>query len=58
MLLVVLEGNGKEIERKRNSASSGISYKGRVRKVAKWKPSSDDESDDEDPSSFLTFDYE
>ncbi|XP_010472790.1 PREDICTED: protein strawberry notch [Camelina sativa] len=35
----------KELQRKRHSASPGVSIRGRVRKMAKWKPDSDDESD-------------
>ncbi|XP_010537824.1 PREDICTED: protein strawberry notch [Tarenaya hassleriana] len=35
----------KELPRKRRSASPGVSFRGRVRKMAKWKPDSDDESD-------------
>lgn len=35
----------KELQRKRHSATPGVSLKGRVRKVAKWKPASDGESD-------------
>ncbi|KAL0867356.1 hypothetical protein Bca101_046474 [Brassica carinata] len=34
----------KELHRKRHSASPGVSVRGRVRKMAKWKPDSDDES--------------
>ncbi|XP_065854274.1 protein FORGETTER 1 [Euphorbia lathyris] len=37
----------KELQRKRHSATPGVSLKGRVRKVAKWKPASDDESDED-----------
>ncbi|XVF77793.1 hypothetical protein PTKIN_Ptkin14bG0075000 [Pterospermum kingtungense] len=37
----------KELQRKRHSATPGVSLKGRVRKVAKWKPASDGESDDD-----------
>ncbi|OMO68935.1 Protein strawberry notch-like protein [Corchorus capsularis] len=37
----------KELQRKRHSATPGVSMKGRVRKVAKWKPASDGESDEE-----------
>ncbi|KAK6934763.1 Zinc finger, PHD-finger, partial [Dillenia turbinata] len=39
--------DAKEIQRKRHSATPGISMKGRVRKVAKWRPASDDESEEE-----------
>ncbi|KAK0597074.1 hypothetical protein LWI29_021592 [Acer saccharum] len=41
------EESVKELQRKRHSASPGVSLKGRVRKVAKWKPASDAESDEE-----------
>ncbi|VVA22165.1 PREDICTED: strawberry notch [Prunus dulcis] len=41
------EESVKELQRKRHSATPGVSMKGRVRKVAKWKPASDDESDEE-----------
>lgn len=37
----------KELQRKRHSATPGVSFKGRVRKVAKWNPPSDGESDEE-----------
>lgn len=37
----------KELQRKRHSATPGVSFKGRVRKVARWKPASDGESDEE-----------
>ncbi|OMO77799.1 hypothetical protein COLO4_25000 [Corchorus olitorius] len=40
----------KELQRKRHSATPGVSMKGRVRKVAKWKPASDGESDEESDS--------
>lgn len=41
------EESVKELQRKRHSASPGVSVKGRVRKAAKWKPASDGESDEE-----------
>lgn len=41
------EESVKELQRKRHSATPGVSIKGRVRKVAKWKPASDGESDEE-----------
>ncbi|XP_010260806.1 PREDICTED: protein strawberry notch [Nelumbo nucifera] len=41
------EESVKELQRKRHSATPGVSYKGRVRKVAKWKAASDGESDEE-----------
>ncbi|EEF43544.1 protein FORGETTER 1 [Ricinus communis] len=37
----------KELQRKRHSATPGVSLKGRVRKVARWKPASDGESEEE-----------
>lgn len=37
----------KELQRKRHSARPDVSIKGRVRKVAKWQPASDDESDED-----------
>lgn len=37
----------KELQRKRHSANPDVSFKGRVRKTAKWKPASDDDSDEE-----------
>uniref|UniRef100_A0A2P2LR73 PHD-type domain-containing protein n=1 Tax=Rhizophora mucronata TaxID=61149 RepID=A0A2P2LR73_RHIMU len=36
----------KELQRKRHSATPGISIKGRFRKAARWKPASDCESDE------------
>ncbi|XP_031283369.1 protein FORGETTER 1-like [Pistacia vera] len=44
------EDSVKELQRKRHSASPGVSLKGRVRKAAKWKPASDGESDEESDS--------
>ncbi|XP_059661911.1 protein FORGETTER 1 isoform X2 [Cornus florida] len=41
------EESVKELQRKRHSATPGVSFKGRVRKIAKWKASSDGESDEE-----------
>ena len=41
------EESVKELQRKRHSATPGVSLKGRVRKVAKWKPASDGESDED-----------
>lgn len=41
------EGSVKELQRKRHSATPGISLNGRLRKAAKWKPPSDVESDEE-----------
>lgn len=43
----------KELQRKRHSATPGVSFKGRVRKAARWKPASDGESDEESESEFL-----
>ncbi|XP_068654787.1 protein FORGETTER 1-like isoform X2 [Aristolochia californica] len=42
-----VKGGVKELQRKRHSASSGVSYRGRVRKVAKWNNASDNESDED-----------
>ncbi|KAL4359884.1 hypothetical protein HN51_020073 [Arachis hypogaea] len=44
------EDGVKELQRKRHSATPGVSVKGRVRKVAKWQPPSDVESDEESES--------
>ncbi|KAK9133843.1 hypothetical protein Scep_013371 [Stephania cephalantha] len=41
------EESVKELQRKRHSANPGVSFNGRVRKVAKWKAESDGESDEE-----------
>lgn len=41
------EDSVKELQRKRHSAEPDVSFKGRVRKAAKWKPESDDENDEE-----------
>ncbi|XP_027354630.1 protein FORGETTER 1 [Abrus precatorius] len=41
------EDGVKELQRKRHSATPGVSVKGRVRKVAKWHAPSDAESDEE-----------
>lgn len=45
--LVGVEDSVKELQRKRHSATPDVSFKGRVRKAAKWKPSSDDETDED-----------
>lgn len=45
------EESVKELQRKRHLASPGVSLKGRVRKVSKWKPTSDGESDEESENS-------
>ncbi|PSS06282.1 Protein strawberry notch like [Actinidia chinensis var. chinensis] len=37
----------KELQRKRHLATPGVSFKGRVRKVAKWRAASDAESEEE-----------
>ncbi|KAJ8762665.1 hypothetical protein K2173_010686 [Erythroxylum novogranatense] len=42
-----VEESVKELQRKRHSATPGVSLKGRVRKAARWKPASDGESDEE-----------
>ncbi|MCH87256.1 strawberry notch-like protein [Trifolium medium] len=44
------EDGVKELQRKRHSATPGVSLKGRVRKAAKWQPPSDAESDEESES--------
>ncbi|KAL7592215.1 hypothetical protein Lser_V15G33893 [Lactuca serriola] len=44
------EDSVKELQRKRHSATPDVSFKGRVRKAAKWKPSSDDETDEDSES--------
>lgn len=49
---IIGEESVKELQRKRHSATPGVSIKGRVRKVAKWKPASDGESDEESDSEF------
>ncbi|KAJ9551193.1 hypothetical protein OSB04_015238 [Centaurea solstitialis] len=41
------EDSVKELQRKRHSATPDVSFKGRVRKAARWKPASDDEGDDD-----------
>lgn len=43
-LVLFIDESVKELQRKRHSATPGISSKGRVRKIAKWKPDSDEES--------------
>nr|XP_028958706.1 protein FORGETTER 1 isoform X1 [Malus domestica] len=43
--VILGEDNVKELQRKRHSATPGVSMKGRVRKVAKWKPASDEDSE-------------
>ncbi|KAF7115705.1 hypothetical protein RHSIM_RhsimUnG0048600 [Rhododendron simsii] len=40
------EESVKELQRKRHLATPGVSFKGRVRKVAKWRAASDAESED------------
>lgn len=50
---VIGEDGVKELQRKRHSATPGVSVKGRVRKVAKWQPPSDAESDEESDSESL-----
>lgn len=44
------EESVKEHQRKRHSSTSGVSYNGRARKVAKCNPANDSESDDESQS--------
>nr|XP_043628033.1 protein FORGETTER 1 isoform X2 [Erigeron canadensis] len=44
------EDSVKELQRKRHSANPDVSYKGRVRKAAKWNPANDNESDEESES--------
>lgn len=44
------EDSVKELQRKRHSANPDVSFKGRVRKAARWKPASDGESDEESES--------
>ncbi|KAL9664096.1 hypothetical protein QQ045_019493 [Rhodiola kirilowii] len=41
------EGNVKELQRKRHSATPDVSFTGRVRKTAKLNPSNDDDLDEE-----------
>lgn len=50
---VIGEESVKELQRKRHSASPGVSLKGRVRKVARWKAATDSESDEESDGEFL-----
>ncbi|XP_027062492.2 protein FORGETTER 1 isoform X1 [Coffea arabica] len=40
------EESVKELQRKRHSATPGVSFRGRVRKVAKWQSASDAESEE------------
>lgn len=54
--LLIIGEEVKELQRKRHSATPGVSMKGRVRKVAKWKPESDGESGDESDSELLKTD--
>jgi hypothetical protein len=49
-LHIIGEDGVKELQRKRHSATPGVSLKGRVRKAAKWQPPSDEESDEESES--------
>lgn len=49
------EESVKELQKKRHSATPDISLKGRVRKIAKWRPAIDDESDEEIECKFLDF---
>lgn len=50
---VIGEESVKELQRKRHLATPGVSFKGRVRKVAKWRAASDAESEGESESKFL-----
>ena len=43
---MMLEESVKELQRKRHSATPGVSFRGRVRKVAKWQSASDAESEE------------
>lgn len=50
------EDSVKELQRKRHSATPGVSFKGRVRKAARWQAASDRESDEESESNvFLNY---
>jgi hypothetical protein len=49
-IYIIGEDGVKELQRKRHSATPGVSLKGRVRKAAKWQPPSDEESDEESES--------
>lgn len=51
--MVIADDRVKELQRKRHVATPGVSFKGRVRKVAKWKAASDGDSDEESESKFL-----
>ncbi|KAL8195817.1 hypothetical protein R6Q57_025570 [Mikania cordata] len=44
------EDSVKELQRKRHSANPDVSFRGRVRKAAKWTPASDDDSLEESES--------
>lgn len=41
-----LEESVKELQRKRHSATPGVSFAGRVRKVAKWEAESEEEEEE------------
>ena len=47
MIFIIGEESVKELQRKRHVATPGVSFKGRVRKVAKWEVPSDAESNEE-----------
>lgn len=47
---IIVDDGVKELQRKRHLASPGVSAKSRARKVAKWQPPSDAESDEESES--------
>lgn len=52
-LLMIGDDGVKELQRKRHSATPGVSIRGRVRKVAKLQDESDVESDLESECNFL-----
>lgn len=43
----------KELQRKRHLATPDVSFRGRVRKVAKWQTTRDDKSDEESESKLI-----
>lgn len=52
-LLTPGEDGVKELQRKRHSATPGVSFKGRVRKAARLNEESDGESDEESESNLF-----
>lgn len=56
-LLMIGDDGVKELQRKRHSATPGVSIRGRVRKAAKLQDESDVESDLESESNFLIHIY-